>query len=147
MTFRSFEDRLDNWGRTVRTSPNRDRACAWWAEMYVKIRDIRTGALPFAIDRDELDGWLVEEAWKHLPNHVSKWMLRYHFVFGMSREQVQTRLWRVHHIRLRGHQFEVGLKNAQTAIGHEIVKISGWNVLPVFPEISKKICKLEELFI
>lgn len=147
MTFRSFEDRLDNWGRTVRTSPNRDRACAWWAEMYVKIRDSRTGAIPPSIDRDELDGWLVEEAWKHLPNHVSKWILRYHFVFNMGQEQIQTTLWRKHHVRLRGFQFKLSLEKAQTSISREIVKIVGGSVVDLRIDDFENRCKPEELFI
>lgn len=147
MHFKSFDDRLDNWGRTVRTSPHRDRACAWWAEMYVKIRDSRTGAIAPSIPRHELDGWMVEEAWKHLPNHVSKWILRYHFVFNMGQEQIQATLWRKHKIRLRGFQFELSLSKARTAICHEVVLLTGDKQILVDFEKSKKICKLEELFV
>lgn len=147
MTFKSFDERLNNWGRTVKTSPHRDRACAWWAEMYVKIRDSRAGMRPPAIPRNELDGWMVEEAWKHLPNHVSKWILRYHFVFNMGSEQIQATLWRKHKVRLRGYQFEKSLSTARTSICHEMVRLTG-DEKPLFDLIEEqKSCTREELFI
>lgn len=147
MSFKSFDDRLENWGRTVLYSPHRDQACAWWAEMYVKIRDSRAGMIRPPIPRNELDGWMIEEAWKHLPNHVSKWMLRYHFVFNMGKDQIQARLWQKHHVRLRGHQFEMSLDRARTSICHEMVRLTG-DKTPLFDLIEmQKSCTREEIFI
>lgn len=147
MAFKSFDERLENWGRTVMYSPHRDVACAWWAEMYIKIRDSRAGAIRPAIPRNELDGWMVEEAWKHLPNHVNKWILRYHFVFNLGKEPIQSRLWQKHHVRLRGHQFEIGLENAKTAICREIVRLTGEETVLSDLIDAQKRCKREELFI
>lgn len=147
MAFKSFDERLDNWGRTVRTSPHRDLACAWWAELYVKIRDSRAGAIRPSIPRNELDGWMVEEAWKHLPNHVSKWILRYHFVFNMGQEQIQATLWRKHKVRLRGFQLEISLSNAKTAVCREIVRLTGDETVLTDLIDAQKRCQREELFI
>jgi hypothetical protein len=144
MTFKSFDERLNNWGRTVRTSPHRDAACNWWAEVFVKLRDARLGNGSPAISRDELDGWLLEEAWKHLPNHVSKWILRYHFVFNMGQQQIQSTLWQKHKVRLRGYQFEISLDNARVALAREITAISGKHVVENF---ARKTCKPENPFL
>lgn len=128
----SLDQRLENWSRVVRTSPNRDAACNWWADIYVKLRDSKNfGIHRRSVDEereeelrripvDELDGWMVETAWKMIPNPVHKWILQYHYVFRMGPEQIQTRLWRKHHVRLRRHQFDVALANARQAISHSL---------------------------
>lgn len=128
----SLDQRLENWSRVVRTSPNRDAACNWWADIYVKLRDSKNfGIHRRSVDEereeelrrippDELDGWLVEQAWKMIPNPVHKWILQYYYVFRMGAGQIQTRLWQKHHVRLRGHQFDVALANARQAISHSL---------------------------
>lgn len=119
----SLEARLENWSRVVRTSGNRDRACALWAKWYVTLRDVRTGDMPAGLDRDELDGWRIEEAWKLIPHPVHKWLLQFHYIFRMSPAQIQVRLWKKHHVRLRGHQFEVAMANARQAMSHSLNRI------------------------
>lgn len=117
-------ERLENWRRVVLTRGDTRETCARWAAWYVTLRDLRSGEVrPAGISPDVLDGWLVEAAWRALPNHVSKWILRYRYVFNMSQEQIQTRLWRVHHVRLRGRQFDVAVETALGAISKSLTAL------------------------
>lgn len=120
----ALEARLENWRRVVLTRGDTRGTCALWAAWYVSLRDLKSREeRPRGIAPDILDGWVVEAAWRALPNHVSKWILRYRYVFNMGQEQIQTRLWRVHHVRLRGRQFDVAVETALGAIGRTLAAL------------------------
>lgn len=94
-----FEKRLDNWRRTVRyLGGGRGNACAFWAELYLKSRvdeeDASKAQQPLRanITVEELDGWLVEAAWKALTDFDEKQALKFRFVYGYSDQWIRRKL-------------------------------------------------------
>lgn len=138
--FRNIEHRLDNWGGTVRSPKFHSGVCAQWAHMCVALRD---GAnAPAVVTPIEKDGWLVEAAWSAMPDHVSKWVLKYTYVLRMSPEQVQTRMRKTHRAVLRGRRFELVLAEAHAAISKRISEMTADRVIK---NIQKDGCKPEKV--
>jgi hypothetical protein len=125
--FKKMEDRLDNWGFTVRSPKFQSGVCAQWARLFVALRD--GAASPAAVTPIERDGWLVEAAWSSMPDHVSKWVLKYHYVLRMSPEQVQTRMRKTHRAVLRGRPFDLVLAEAHAAISRRISALSAVHII------------------
>jgi hypothetical protein len=125
--FESIEERLDNWGFTVRSPKFQSGVCAQWAQLCVALRD--GSVAPAAVTPIERDGWLVEAAWSQMPDHVSKWVLKYTYVWRMSPEQVQTRMRKTHRAVLRGRRFELVLAEAHSAISKGIVRLSSNRII------------------
>jgi DNA-directed RNA polymerase specialized sigma24 family protein len=91
--------RLDNWKRTVRyLGGGRGNACAFWAELYLKSRVNEEEAnkpmqpLRVPVTVEELDGWLVEAAWKALMDFDEKQALKFRFVYGYSDHWITRKL-------------------------------------------------------
>jgi predicted PP-loop superfamily ATPase len=138
--FQNMEHRLDNWGSTVRSPKFHSGVCAQWARLCVALRD---GAnAPAAVTPVEKDGWLVEAAWSSMPDHVSKWVLKYTYVLRMSPEQVQTRMRKTHRAVLRGRNFDLVLAEAHAAISKRISAMSTNHLLK---NIWKDGCKPEKV--
>jgi hypothetical protein len=125
--FQSIEERLDNWGFTVRSPKFHSGVCARWAALYVALRD--GVEAPASVTPVERDGWLVEAAWASMPDHVSKWVLKYTYVWRMSPDQVQTRMRKLHKANLRGRPFELVLTEAHTALSKHISKLTAHRIL------------------
>jgi len=138
--FKNMEERLDNWGITVRSPKFHDGVCAQWARLYVALRDGSPG--PATVTPIERDGWLVEAAWSSMPDHVSKWVLKYTYVLRMSPEQVQTRMRKTHRAVLRGRKFDLVLAEAHTAISRRIASLSARTVIK---NVREGGCKPENL--
>jgi hypothetical protein len=134
--FKDMAERLDNWGMTVRAPKFQEGVCAQWARLYVALRD--GTAAPSGVTPTEKDGWLVEAAWSGMPDHVSKWVLKYTYVWRMSPEQVQTRMRKTHRAVLRGRRFELVLAEAHAAISRRIVQLTAERIIE---GAQKKGCK------
>jgi hypothetical protein len=126
--FQSIEERLDNWGFTVRSPKFQSGVCAQWAKMYVAIRDAAADA-PSNVSPVEKDGWLIEASWSAMPDHVSKWVLKYTYVWRMSPEQVQTRMRKTHRAVLRGRRFELVLAEAHAALSKQIARLTANQII------------------
>lgn len=116
MNFESLEDRLENWGRVVRASTGRSAACASWADLYIALRDAGKGRLSCPTTKDELDGWIVESAWSAMPHHVSKWILKYSYVWNMGDDAIQCRIRKNHGANMRGRDMRLAMAEARRAI-------------------------------
>ncbi|MBB5462889.1 hypothetical protein [Paraburkholderia sp. Cpub6] len=127
--FQNMEHRLDNWGSTVRSPKFHSGVCAQWARLCVALRD-GAGA-PSAVTPIEKDGWLIEAAWSSMPDHVSKWVLKYTYVLRMSPEQVQTRMRKTHRAVLRGRRFDLVLAEAHAAISKRIAALSAKEIIKI----------------
>lgn len=138
--FENIERRLDNWGFTVRSPKFHSGVCAQWAHMCIALRD--GGNAPAAVTPVEKDGWLVEAAWAGMPDHVSKWVLKYTYVLRMSPEQVQTRMRKTHRAVLRGRRFDLVLAEAHAAISKRISTLTAGHVIK---NIREGGCKPEEV--
>jgi hypothetical protein len=141
MSFENLESRLENWARVVLSSGGSEDACALWAKWYILIRDYGKGDPKIAVIRNEMDGWLVERAWRSMPNHVAKWVLKYHYVWNMSPDQIQTRMWHRHKARVRRENLDRSLANGRQILTREIIRISGETVVEKPEKIA---CKLPE---
>ncbi|MDY7537667.1 hypothetical protein QN372_00760 [Undibacterium sp. RTI2.1] len=101
----SFENRMANWASTVRTKHGAGGGCCCdWAASYVACRNKREEALAVALQItepsselyhahvDELDGWLVEFAWRTLIHFDQKQILRFKYVFGYPNHFIKSKL-------------------------------------------------------
>ena len=137
--FQKMEQRLDNWGSTVRSPKFHSGVCAQWAHLCVALRD---GAnAPAAVTPVEKDGWVVEAAWSSMPDHVYKWVLKYTYVLRMSPVQVQTRMRKTHKANLRGRPFDLVLAEAHAAISKRISALTASHIIK---NIQKDGCKPEK---
>lgn len=142
MDFQTIDERLENWGKVVRSPRFQSGECAAWAKLYVAIRDSGKTLDTPAMTKDEADGWLVERAWAMLPNHVFKWVLKYHWVWNMGPQQIRTRMHKSHGVSLRGVKLEMVLVNARTALHRNISALKVAEAL--FKNVSEPCCKPEE---
>lgn len=149
MTFKSFDERLENWGRVVRPYGNSEpsEVCATWARWCVLLRDIKRGMSSRPVNPNILDAWVVERAWQALPNHVAKWALKYHYVDNMGHDHIRKAMWRDHDLRVRSHHIDGMLNTARQKLSREIVVITGESVFGAALTVVENSCKREELFI
>lgn len=142
MEFQTIEERLENWGRVMRSPRFQSGECAAWAKLYVAIRDSGKTLDTPSMTKDEADGWLVERAWSMLPNHIFKWVLKYTWVWNMSAQQVQTRMFKTHKANIRGRKLELILADARTALSRNISALRVADAL--FKNVSDTCCKPSE---
>lgn len=140
MDFENIDDRLENWGKVVRSPRFQSGECGLWAKWYVMLRDSGKPVEAPAMTKDERDGWLVEKAWSMLPNHTYKWSLKYHWVWRMDLEQVSTRMRKSHGISTRGIKMELVLAQAKTALRKNIASLTAKDFLKI---VGKDSCKPE----
>jgi hypothetical protein len=97
--------------------------CAQWARWYVSIRDSESkyAGPSVSVSRDELDAWEVEAAWARMPFVLDKMVLKYHFIWNMSDDQVIIRLRKTHKINMRGRPWDLILAEAQRALKKKLV--------------------------
>lgn len=95
----TLEKRLNNWRRTVLyVRGGRGSACAFWAELYLKSRASEKEAAvapapPRAdITVEELDGWMVEAAWKAMLDFDEKQALKFWFVHQYPEHWIKRKL-------------------------------------------------------
>ncbi|MDR5757007.1 hypothetical protein [Caballeronia sp. LZ035] len=136
MNFETFEQRLDNWGRTVRLPKFQEGVCAQWARLYVALRD--STETHVVIKPEERDGWLVEAAWAAMPNYVHKWVLKYTYVWRMSPDQVQTRLRKHHGAVLRGRNFDLILAESERSLHQSLSRIKASDFMKILRTDSCK---------
>ncbi|HDR8973777.1 hypothetical protein [Burkholderia vietnamiensis] len=125
--FKSLEERLHNWGATVRSPRFKPEVCAQWARLHVALRDKALAEM--IMPPEQKDGWIVEAAWSGMPSHVAKWVLKYTYVWRMGPEQVQTRMRKSHNVVLRGRHFDLVLADAHRAISQSIVRHAADSVI------------------
>lgn len=123
MMFETFGERLDNWARVVRLPKFQAGVCAQWARWYVSIRDSegKYDGAPVSLSKDELDAWLVERAWSSMQHPVHKFILKYHYIWGMSDVQVITRMRKVHGVNLRGRPWDLIRAEAEASLKKSLV--------------------------
>jgi hypothetical protein len=116
-----FEERLMNWGATVRGSVgSAGGACALWADLYVKHRNDQEKALAIALqialpasplratDSNVLDGWLIEAAWTRLGFFDQKEALKLRYVWGYRNQFIKNKL------HINGSCLDIVLGRAKT---------------------------------
>lgn len=123
----TLDDRLENWGKVVRSSKFQKGSCAMWARWYAVLRgpipdDEDRSAPPRLLTVGELDGWEVERAWRTIPSVTAKWLLKYHYVWKCSPQQLQIEMFKRHQFRLRRHHLPRLLEDAKALLLRELVK-------------------------
>jgi hypothetical protein len=117
-----FEDRMNNWRRTVLWSGRRTNRCAWWADLHLGLQQ-RKGQNADEAPRsicytDYQDGWRVEQAWRTLTDLHEKMLLKYWFVFQYSEHQIKRKLL------LRHSGIKILLAQAQISLQKKLDRLS-----------------------
>lgn len=112
---KDFEARMDNWRRVVKagSSGAANATCANWAKWYVALR---TSEAPPAADilaakirplgglvtADQLDGWMVEAAWRMLGDYNDRAALKHLYIHQLPEDRLRAKLKGVRgpHVRL-----------------------------------------------
>lgn len=112
---KEFEARMDNWRRVVRASSNAGggAVCATWARWYVAMRiseqppaadvlERKIRPLGGLVTADQLDGWLVEAAWRMLGDFNDRQALKYLYIHQWPEDKIRRHLVGVRgpHVRL-----------------------------------------------
>lgn len=111
---KEFEARMDNWRRVVRgTSTAASTCCASWAKWYVALRtseappakdvlDEKFKPLRGIVSADQLDGWLIEAAWRQLGDYNDRQALKFVYVQQWPEDKIRRQLVGVRgpHVRL-----------------------------------------------
>lgn len=130
----TLEERLDNWGRVVRSPRYQTGVCALWAKWYVALRVARGEDEPnVRIPVEDRDGWEIERAWSGMPAHVPKWLLKYHYVWRMSHDQIRVRMAKTHGVRLHKSQMEVLMCDARARLSRELIRMTAHKVIQGAP--------------
>ena len=110
-----FEARMDNWRRVVvgKSSSAASVFCASWAKWYVAFRidapppamdvlEQKIKPLSPLVSADQLDGWLVEMAWRRLGDFNDKQALKFFYVHQWPEDKIRRQLVGVRgpHVRL-----------------------------------------------
>lgn len=126
---RAFHARMENWRRVVTSKAGASASasvCATWARWYVALRTSEAPPQQDVLDEkykpprplvsaDELDGWLVEEAYRKLPDFNDRMALKCRHIYGFDEARTRTKLNGVRgsHVRLVIARAE---KNLQTIL-------------------------------
>lgn len=111
-----FERRMANWRRVVRDRRGESRdtgCCATWARWYVALRlsepapekeqlEERTKPVRPLVAADHLDGWIVEAAWRMLPDFNDRQALKFTHLKQWPADKIRRQLVGVRgpHVRL-----------------------------------------------
>jgi hypothetical protein len=138
----TLEERLDNWGRVVRSPKYQTGVCAAWAKWYVAKRGEDAAVEPHAaISPDDRDGWMIERAWCAMPAHAPKWLLKYHYVWRMSPEQIRVRMFKNHSTRIHQSQIDAYIADARSRLTRELVRLTADTIIRTASQTS---CKPEK---
>lgn len=143
----TLEQRLENWGRTVRSPRFQSSVCASWARWYIGIRGFvpddqdLNGVPPAVVSNAELDAWMVEKCWQAIVDTEAKWLLKYRYVWRLSDSEIKIKMRKTHLISFRGVRYAIAMEQAIGAISRELVKIEARHILPV----ARKLREVEEL--
>lgn len=147
-----FEARLENWRRAVRGAEKRDggaQCCAAWARQYVLQRAVAAGGTlapadegsrlqrPLACTGAELDGWVVEAAWRQLGDANERQVLKALHIHQWPADQLRrfVRGVRGRHMPLLIAKAERNLRSILITLGSPAT-IQATTRLPGYPEPS-----------
>jgi len=97
-----LQARLANWRKVVKrpVGGGASQYCAGWAKLYVHLRTMEAAPaedqlaekikpLSPLVANDELDGWLVEAAWRTLGDHNERQALKALYIYQWPADQVR----------------------------------------------------------
>ena len=119
----TLEERLENWGRVVRSPRFKAGTCALWAQWYVAIRDHGNAEPAAHITRDERDAWDVERAWVKMSNEANKTVLKAWYVENQGEDQLRVTMYRKHGARVRRDLIGFVMQNAHRDISRELIQL------------------------
>ncbi len=102
---KEFEARMDNWRRVVsgRIGGGSDACCAAWAKWYVLLRvsapppskdvlDEKFKPLRGIVTADQLDGWLIEAAWRQLGDYNDRQAIKFLYIHQWPEDKIRRQL-------------------------------------------------------
>lgn len=96
--------RLDNWRRVVSGPLTRAASCcALWARWYVSSRvgeampaedlaELKAQPVRPLVSADQLDGWMIEAAWRTLGDYNERMALKAKYIYRMPDERIRLKL-------------------------------------------------------
>ena len=129
---KEFDARMDNWrrvvsGRTTQTSAS----CASWAKWYVALRvsaappakdvmDEKFKPLRGIVSSDQLDGWLVEAAWRMLGDYNDRQALKFVYIHQWPEDKIRRQL-----VGVRGPHVHLVIARAKNNLIAILKKLDG----------------------
>lgn len=121
---REFESRMANWHQVVRGQGGGvggSQYCAGWAKLYVHLRtseappaqdllEQRIKPLSPLVSNDELDGWLVEAAWRTIGDYNERMALKSLYIYRWPPEAIRR------HLKVRGRQVSMVIAKAEKTL-------------------------------
>ncbi|MBY0241875.1 MAG: hypothetical protein K2X55_21435 [Burkholderiaceae bacterium] len=102
---REFLGRMDNWRRVVQGGVGGagNAACAAWAKWYVALRTVEEPPAQDVLDSkvkppaglvtaDQLDGWLIEAAWRTLGDFNDRQALKSKYIYQLPDALIRRKL-------------------------------------------------------
>ena len=137
MAQREFHARMENWRRVVTQGENSRSAsvCATWARWYVALRTSEAPPQQDVLDAkykpprplvsdDALDAWLVEEAYRKLPDFNERMALKCRHIYGFDEARTRTKLKGV-----RGPHVKLVMARAENNLKTILKKLDGQNMI------------------
>lgn len=146
---KEFLGRMDNWRHVVSGSTSRggSACCASWAKWYVALRmseaipaqdvlESRTKPLRGLVTADELDGWLVEAAWRAMGDFNERQALKFLYVHQWPENKIRRQL-----VGVRGPHVPLIVARAKNNLESILKKLATANtILSVPPTICLPGC-------
>lgn len=101
---RQFEGRMDNWRRVVSGPVSKtSTCCAAWAKWYVALRvaelppaqdvmEEKVKPLRGVVSADHLDGWIIEAAWRALPDYNDRMAIKAKYIYQFPESRIRLHL-------------------------------------------------------
>jgi hypothetical protein len=100
----AFAGRMANWRRVVSGSATAATSCcASWAKWYVALRvsaappdrdvlEERVKPLRGVVSADQLDGWMIEAAWRMLPDYNDRMAIKAKYIYQFPEDRIRLHL-------------------------------------------------------
>jgi hypothetical protein len=117
---REFVGRMDNWRRVVSgPASSASSCCASWAKWYVALRvseapperellELRVKPLRGVVSADHLDAWMIEAAWRMLPDYNDRMAIKAKYIYQFPNDRIRLNLKGV-----RGRHVELVVSRAE----------------------------------
>lgn len=148
---KEFEARMDNWRRVVSGGTSAASACcASWAKWYVALRtseappsqdvlDAKIKPLRGLVTADQLDGWLIEAAYRQLGDFNDRMALKCRHIYGFDEARIRMRLKGV-----RGPHVRLVIARAENNLKSILKKLDEANTIrstTCLPGVSRAYCR------
>lgn len=129
---KEFEARMDNWRRVVLGGGGTTSSvCASWAKWYVALRvseappsqdvlDAKFKPLRGIVTADQIDGWLIEAAWRRMGDFNDRQALKFLYIHQWPEDKLRRQL-----VGVRGPHVRLVVARAKNNLNAILKKLDG----------------------